>query len=95
MSSRFSGFNGDAVLEHEMAGEAAANLGRMGGRVTTTLAALKAANADARPAALDDAVRAVWYYFIQREACGQRDHREAIALYAIPREVLGRLGTVR
>jgi hypothetical protein len=40
------------------------------------------------------AARAVWKYFVQREACGMRDHREAIRLYGIPGEVLVRLGAI-
>jgi hypothetical protein len=84
---------GQPGIEAEIAAEAASNLGRMGRRVEETLAAL--AVSGEREALLDEAVRAVWYYFIQREASGQRDHREAIAIYGIPPEVLRRLGTVR
>ena len=35
---------------------------------------------------------AVYAYFIQRELCGLRRHDEIIRDYAIPREVLVRLG---
>ena len=38
------------------------------------------------------AATAVWYYFIQREACGIRNQKPAIEHYGIPREVLMRLG---
>jgi hypothetical protein len=35
---------------------------------------------------------AVYAYFIQRELCGMKRHREIIREYAIPDEVLVRLG---
>ena len=58
------------------------------------LAALKAFDGpdEDRAPLVKEAATAVWYYFIQREACGIRDQRPAIAHYAIPREVLMRLG---
>ena len=89
-------WNPGQSIEAEIAGEKAASLGRTGRRVESSLAHLRSCRPGAPECAsrLEDAIRAVWYYFIQREACGMRDHREAIALYAIPGEVLARLGTV-
>lgn len=84
---------GIGVLDHEIAGEMAASLGRAGERVASTLAALADAGEGAdRNSALRAAADAVYAYFIQRELCGLRRHDDAIREYAIPREVLARLG---
>jgi hypothetical protein len=88
---------GDAAMSElaaELAGEQAAALGRTGRAVERALAALKSAGPDdaARPQLLKAAAAAVWGYFVQREVSGIRDHAPAIADYAIPREVLARLG---
>jgi hypothetical protein len=40
------------------------------------------------------AAQAVYAYFIQRELCGLRRHRDVIREYAIPDEVLARLGAM-
>jgi len=40
------------------------------------------------------AARDVWKFFVQREACGMRDQRDAIRHYQIPQEVLVRLGAI-
>jgi hypothetical protein len=84
---------GIGVLDYEIAGEMASSLGRAGERVASTLAALgRAGEGPSRAAALRDAADAVYAYFIQRELCGLRRHDDAIREYAIPREVLARLG---
>lgn len=82
----------DAGLQTELMAEKAASLGRAGRRVETTLAALRDAAADDRPAALKAAADAVWSLFVQREICGQRDQKPVIEIYGIPKEVLARLG---
>lgn len=82
----------DAGLQTEFMAEKAASLGRAGRRVETTLAALREASAEDRPAALKAAADAVWSLFVQREICGQRDQKPVIAIYGIPNEVLVRLG---
>ena len=81
-------------LEAEILAEKAAGLSRTGRKVEAALAALAAIDRDAagRDAALRAAADAVYSYFIQRELCGFGDHRSAIELYAIPREVLARVG---
>lgn len=81
-------------LEIEIAGEKAAALGRSGERVEQTLARLRALDSGApeRSASLREAVEAVYAYFIQRELCGMRRHHDIIREYAIPNEVLVRLG---
>ena len=87
------------VLDIEVAAEKALNLGRMAKAVQASLAALAALPADApteaRSALVQTASAAVWRFFVQREMCGALDHNEAIALYAIPPEVLAQVGAVR
>ncbi|HEY9237008.1 MULTISPECIES: DUF6665 family protein [Phenylobacterium] len=88
---------GASILDYEIQEERGYALGRAGQRVETALAALRAFDArggpvDERPALLKEAAKAVWYYFIQREACGIRNQKPAIEHYGIPREVLMRLG---
>jgi hypothetical protein len=81
------------ALEHEIAGEKASALGRAGRRVEEALARLKAAGAGPeRAALLRNAADAVYAYFIQREICGFLRHQDVIREYAIPGEVLARLG---
>jgi hypothetical protein len=96
-SGSFSFEIGAATFEDELQAEKGAALGRAGRRVETALAALRAFDAGEsaepeRRALVKAAATAVWYYFIQREACGIRDQKPAIAHYGIPREVLTRLG---
>ncbi|MES3026509.1 MAG: DUF6665 family protein [Pseudomonadota bacterium] len=88
---------GASVLDVEIQQERSAALGATGRRIEKALAALREFDAMGgdladRPPILREAATAVWYYFIQREACGIRDQRPAIEHYAIPREVLMRLG---
>ncbi|SJZ84710.1 DUF6665 family protein [Consotaella salsifontis] len=81
-------------LEAEILSEKASALGRAGQKVERALAALREAAPDAeeRPALLRAAAHAVHHYFIQREICGFRRHGDIIREYAIPPEVLARLG---
>lgn len=82
------------VLDYELLAEKAAALGRAGDRVGEAMAKLNAhsGDADQRRVLLKAACDAVYAYFIQRELCGLRSHDDAIRTYAIPREVLVRLG---
>ena len=86
-------------LEHEVAGEKAAALGHAGHRMERALAALRddpaPRRSEERERLLDEAAERVWAYLIQRELCGIRDHRGAVADYAIPPEVMNRVGAVR
>lgn len=94
LSGRASANAGLNVLDHEIAGEKAAALGRAGARVEMTLRLLREATADApgRADLLKDAAQAVYAYFIQRELCGMRRHQDVIRDFGIPNEVLVRLG---
>jgi hypothetical protein len=88
---------GFAALENEMLAEKASSLGRTGRHVEKAMAALHAFDAEGgdredRLPLLKHAARAVWAYFVQRELCGLRDHRDVIRFYNIPQEVLVRLG---
>ena len=88
------------MLKAEIAGESAASLGHHGRQVEAAMIALRAFDAagkgaaDDRVALLKQAARAVWYYFVQRELCGMRDHRWVIKDYGITDEVMARLGAV-
>ena len=86
-------------IETEVLAEKASSLGHHGRLVEKAMAALHAF--DAAPGALEErtilvkrAASEVWKFFIQRELCGMRDHREIIRFYAIPQEVLVRLGAI-
>jgi hypothetical protein len=96
---------GDAVLHYELMQEQAYSMGRAGRKVEAALAALRehpggegraALLKDAADAVwaalLKDAADAVWGFLVQREVMGLRDRNQVIAQYAIPKEVLARLG---
>ena len=90
-----SGASDLSPLEAEVMSEKAAALAQSGRRVEAALAALSASPAaENRPQLLRAAADAVYGFFIQREIIGLRDHRGVIEHYAIPREVLARLGAV-
>lgn len=82
------------LLGHEILAEKASALGRAGKQVEASLAILRThgRDSDGRTAALKNAAEAVYAYFIQRELCGFRRHQDVIREYAIPNEVLARLG---
>jgi hypothetical protein len=84
----------EAALAHEIVAEQASSLGRAGRQVAASLAALSAYDGDAggRIPLIQAAADAVFGYFVQRELCGFRRHDDAIRDYAIPREVLVRVG---
>ncbi len=89
--------SGAGVIEHELLAEKAAALGRLGARVEASLERLRVqggagVEAGVRQALLAEAADAVWCFFVQRELCGLKDQSDVIAHYAIPREVLVRLG---
>lgn len=87
---------GASILEAELAGERASTLGRLGRAAEAAVRRLRETPAGEpdRAGLVRAAADAVWCYFIQREILGLRDHRDPIAEYGIPREVLVRLGAI-
>jgi hypothetical protein len=84
---------GEAVLRHELLQEQAASLGRMGEKLEKALATLRThEGAVGRPEKLKAAADAAWCFFVQREVLGLRDRAAVVAQYAIPREVMNRIG---
>lgn len=91
--------SGFGPIEAEVMAEKASSLGHHGRQVEKAMAALKAF--DAAPGALENrvpllkaAAGEVWKFFVLREACGLRDHKDAVRHYEIPPEVLVRLGAI-
>jgi hypothetical protein len=86
-------------LDAEILAEKASSLGHHGRQVERALAALR--NFDAEPGDTEtrrqlvaNAAQEVWAFFVQRELCGLRNHKDAIVHYGIPNEVLARLGAI-
>jgi len=104
MNTGFSRKTGLAALDYEIAQEKASTLGRLGRRLENALAALAAFDAecnsavvssvdrDKREALVAEAGRVLWYFVIQREACGLRDSARAMRDYGVPAEVRVRMG---
>jgi hypothetical protein len=93
-SGGFSGETGVDVLDYELMAEKAASLGRAGYYAEQYLRRLSEYEGDAeeRAALVRKTAEAVYAWFIQRELCGLRRHDSLIREYAIPKEVLARLG---
>ena len=89
---RLPGESFEAAINHDIAEERAASLGRMGRKAEAALAALKAHQGEGRAAVLKAASDAVWCYFVQREVMGLRDWAQIVADYQIPRDAMVRLG---
>ncbi|MCB1517530.1 MAG: hypothetical protein KDJ19_07950 [Hyphomicrobiaceae bacterium] len=87
-----SGFD-PTGLKLEIAGEMAGALGDQGRKAASAINALEVASDDERETHLDRAAYAVWAFFIQRELCGMRNHRDIIAELNVPDEVLRRMGS--
>lgn len=92
LTKRLGVDTGEAVLRYELLEEQAAALGRMGTRLEAALAALRAHEGDGRAIVLKVAADAAWCFFVQREVLGLRDRAQVVEQYAIPREVLVRIG---
>jgi hypothetical protein len=90
------------VLDYEIAQQKAQTLGDMGQQVEQALSRLRAFEAEGRQASdpgeherlRDRAAEKVWALMIQRELCGLRHWDQVVKAYAIPREVLNRMGRV-
>ena len=95
--------NPNAALEYEIAREKASSLGRLGCRLEAALAALQAFDqshvrrnrSGEREALLAEAGTLLWYFIVQREACGLRDSARVMQDYGVPRDVRARMGVSR
>lgn len=83
------------AIEIELQGERAFSLGEAGKKVERLLAELETAVPALYDDALHDAATAVWHYLIVRESMNMYDHAEALKHYAVPNEVLARVGVIR
>lgn len=87
-----------AALDYEIAQEQASALGRLGRSLEAALAALSeydaigATGSGARRQLVQQASEALWYFIVQREACGLRDPRPVLRDYGVPAEVYARMG---
>jgi hypothetical protein len=79
--------DGLELLEGEILAEKAAALGRIAGKLESSIAALAACRTpEQRRALREEAKRYYWYLVVQREALGFRNHRELELYYRIPSE---------
>jgi hypothetical protein len=82
-----------ASVVQEIAQETAAALGRAGGRVQRALEAVReldrsgSAPAAGREEILDEAGEALYFYVVQREACGLRDTHALLDELGVPHAV--------
>ena len=81
----------------EIASEKAASLGRAGRRLEDALRDLaeseRTGDTADRSEALERAAEALYFYVVQREACGLRDDGEVFRAFGVPRDVQLRMGT--
>ena len=90
--------SGYSVLQYEIAEERASALARLGQRLEDALAALAAcprtANSDRkiRDHLVEQAGYALWLLAMQREACGLNNLAHVMQVYAVPNEVVVRMG---
>ncbi len=90
--SRIAARNVESV-QAEIAQEKAASLSRMATRLQAALDRLEAHDApEGRPALVAEAGEALWYYVVQREACGLRGMEGVLRDFRVPREVQLRMG---
>ena len=80
---------GASPLDIELQAERASSLGRAGHRLERALAAYARAPDVARR---DQAAQAAWEFMVMRELAGLRDWSAVVRMYAIPPEVLRRMG---
>jgi hypothetical protein len=93
------------ALDYEIAQEMASALGRLGRALERALRILAefdvawpsgtrmtAEARDERRKLIAEASRALWYFTVQREACGLRNGREVLRDYAVPPEIRDRMG---
>ncbi|HUQ53622.1 MAG TPA: DUF6665 family protein [Gammaproteobacteria bacterium] len=91
------------TVAHEIAEEKAGSLGRAGVRLMHALERFRAHEQSTeaersharRERLLWDLVERVESFVVQREACGLRDSRHALAYYGVPKEAVARVGARR
>ena len=93
------------ALQHEVMQEKASTLGRLTREFERALGALAAFDAAERPTEegdegrrhdlLDAAADALWWFVVQREACGLRNTEAVLRDYNVPAAVRLRMGVVR
>jgi hypothetical protein len=85
---------GQSTLEHELLAEKAHSLGLAANKLTDALETLRkfTGEPDDRQSLVQSAANAAQAFFIQRELMGMTDHRHPIEHYAIPKDVLSRIG---
>jgi hypothetical protein len=91
--------SGEAHLRFDLLEDIDSAVGHTERDVEKSLRALREFDAhggdpEARKPVLEAAVEAVWRLVVQHEACDLADHRELIARYRIPTEVLSRIGAL-
>lgn len=96
--SRIAERNVESV-QAEIAQEKAASLARVSTRLQAALARLEDHDAGRapgdRPALLAEAAESLWFYVVQREACGMRDIQAVLRDFRVPREVYFHMGPAR
>jgi hypothetical protein len=94
--ARLSERNVESV-QAEIAQEKAASLGRASNRLAEAMERLEGVppGSDDRAEAVAAAGEALWYYVVQREACGLRDVDSVLREFRVPREVYLRMGMRR
>ena len=80
-----------ASVQAEIAHEKAASLGRAGTKLREAMERLEAGEGE-RAALVAAAGQALWYYVVQREACGLRDTESVLREFRVSREVYLRMG---
>ena len=80
-----------ASVQAEIAQEKAASLGRAGAKLREAMERLEGGEGE-REALVAAAGQALWYYVVQREACGLRDVESVLREYRVPREIYLRMG---
>jgi hypothetical protein len=97
--ARIAGDRHEATVR-EIAQEKAASLGRAGRRLEDCLAKLRRHDAERggdedRAALVEAAAEALYFYIVQREACGLRDSIEIFRELRVPTEIQVRMGVRR
>ena len=82
-------------LQHEIAEEKAAGLGRTEKRLVAALAAYRHTAGAGRERVISELVETLTSFVVQREACGLRDARHVFDFYGVPREAIAHIGIRR